>query len=148
MNLKKILSVLVAGTMAMSAMAFSVSAAELPPYESEVVENKSVTDVQAVTNYLGTPKTNDKKDLDFDFSMNFKPLQNAGDAASNEYALWNADFEIVFNHDVTAILAGHYESIWFDGWIGFWDVNDSIDYPSAADDRLQQKDSTLKLANL
>ena len=63
MNLKKILSVLVAGTMALSAMAFSVSAAELPPYESEVVENRSVTGAQAVTNYLGDPKTNETIDL-------------------------------------------------------------------------------------
>lgn len=137
MNLKKILSVLVAGTMAMSAMAFSVSAAgELPPYESTVVENRSVTGAQAITNFLGTPPTDKTIDIDFDFAMDFKPLQTPGEAAANEYAKWNADFEIVFNNDVTALLAGNYGS-W--GWIALYDANDSINYPSAADDRLTQE---------
>jgi len=128
MNLKKILSALVAGTMAMSAMVFSVSADELPGCETEMLFNVEVKNARPMTNPTGNEFLDD---FTLDFAMRFTATE--GSAVGKAYEKYNADFTLTFDKPVTAKLAGEYGG-W--GWIAIVDPDDTIDYPSAEDDRL------------
>ncbi|MBO5370707.1 MAG: hypothetical protein J6B23_08545, partial [Clostridia bacterium] len=111
MNFKKILSVIITAAMLLSSVsAFAaIDASQL--CEVTVLEDLNV---QAVPSYIYDEQTTFDpeaaeafaEDLTLDFGVNFKALETT---PTPEYANFVVDFELSFDKDVTALLAGQYD---------------------------------------
>ena len=119
MNLRKILSVLLCVVLTLSTA--GVLAADTLELPTEYCVAEEITG--AGLNVMAVPYYDyeaEAEELALDIAMHFETTENAETAKTKPYYSYVADFELTFDHDVTAILAGKHS--WFTDYVGedYW----------------------------
>lgn len=113
MNLKKVFAAVLAATMILSTMSFGVTATEdtivLPAnFIAEEITGDALN-IQAVPGDKALSGDFDvKEDIALDFGMHFELGETREEAVEKPYYSYVTDFELTFDNDVTAILAGNH----------------------------------------
>lgn len=112
MNLKKTLSMILSVAIVLSSMCvFASTDVKVPEnLASELTE----LDIKAVAadNWSST----ETEDITLDFGMKFSATQTMEEAEKEDYIGYIVDFRLTFDKNVTAILAGQYDT-WSENWV-------------------------------
>jgi len=113
MNLKKVLAAVLAATMVLSTMSFGVFAAdtaiELPTgFVAEEITGDALNITAVPGDKALSGNFDVKEDIALDFGMHFELGETREEAIEKPYYSYVTDFELTFDNNVTAILAGNH----------------------------------------
>lgn len=121
MNLKKTLSMILSVAMIFSSMCvFASTDVELPEDTATELTELTVSAIKVADQSDYYENKDNPEELTLDFGMAFSAKETVEDAERNDYYGYKVDFELTFDKEVTAILAGQYaDSTWWDeeNWI-------------------------------
>ena len=118
-NMKKILGILLALAMVLTAVSFTAFAKD-----EYVAPACTITEITGEDLVLSSEEQFFGRDeIALDYALNFTAVDTVEDLATSPFADYLADFEITFSDDVQAVLAGQY-----DEFNPTWVVLDDISY--------------------